>query len=187
MDAQEKKRLANEKRLKAVQEWKRNRNQQSVKVEAKAIRVNFEDLSEKKKAENKLTLFNSDGEEDNFENDFHIRPQFEGAKGQQLLEFNSELSSRFKLDERFKEDDDLPETNAAEVNEEKVKNIKILESILGYEVAEKFPEGKSSIKKKRLMRFDPEDESASKYLKINDISEEQPQTKVRKKKEKKKS
>ncbi|GBL53821.1 hypothetical protein AVEN_131726-1, partial [Araneus ventricosus] len=41
MDAQEKKRLANEKRLKAVQEWKRNRNQQSVKVEAKAIRVNF--------------------------------------------------------------------------------------------------------------------------------------------------
>ncbi|CAL1271193.1 unnamed protein product [Larinioides sclopetarius] len=181
MDAQEKKRLANEKRLKAIQEWK-TRNQQSAKVEAKAIRVNFEDLPEKNTAENKLTLFNSDGEEDNFENDFHIRPQFEGARGQQLLELNSELSSRFKLDERFKEDGDLPETNATEANEEKVKNIKILESILGYEVAEKFPEGKSS--KKRLMRFDPEDESASKYLKANDISEEQPPTKVQKKKDK---
>ncbi|XP_055935217.1 nucleolar protein 8-like [Argiope bruennichi] len=184
MDAQEKKRLANEKRLKAIQEWKKNRNLHSVKVEAKPVRVNFEELGKKNIPENKLTLFNSDGEEDNFEDDFHVRPQFEGAKGQELLELNAELSSRFKLDERFKEDDDLSETNAAEINEEKVKNIKILESVLGYEVAEKFPEGKSVIKKKRLMRFDPEDENASKYLKANDISEEHPQTKVRKKKEK---
>ncbi|KAF8766629.1 Nucleolar protein 8 like protein [Argiope bruennichi] len=184
MDAQEKKRLANEKRLKAIHEWKKNRNLHSVKVEAKPVRVNFEELGKKNIPENKLTLFNSDGEEDNFEDDFHVRPQFEGAKGQELLELNAELSSRFKLDERFKEDDDLSETNAAEINEEKVKNIKILESVLGYEVAEKFPEGKSVIKKKRLMRFDPEDENASKYLKANDISEEHPQTKVRKKKEK---
>ncbi|GIX84694.1 uncharacterized protein CEXT_171151, partial [Caerostris extrusa] len=95
-------------------------------------------------AKNEFTLFNSDGEEDNFEDDFKIRPQFEGKRGQQVIN---------------------------EVNNEKTKNIKILESILGHEVIEKFPEDKSSVKK-RLMRFDPENESASKYLKTSEISEE---------------
>lgn len=44
MDTAEKKRLANEKRLKAIQEWKKNRNQQSLKVGVKPVRVNFVSL-----------------------------------------------------------------------------------------------------------------------------------------------
>ncbi|GIY10339.1 uncharacterized protein CDAR_44351 [Caerostris darwini] len=182
-NAIEKKRLANEKRLKAIQDWKKNRVQILPKLESKPVHKTYEIKDD---AKNEFTLFNSDGEEDNFEDDFKIRPQFEGKRGQQMLEMNSELSSRFKLDERFKEAEDISETNVNEVNNEKTKNIKILESILGHEVIEKFPEDKNSVKRKRLMRFDPENERASKYLKTSEIPEEPVLKKIKGKKRKEK-
>ncbi|GFR11928.1 uncharacterized protein TNCT_510821 [Trichonephila clavata] len=165
MNPEEKKRLANEKRLKAIQDWK-NRKQQPIKVEAKAVRKTYDEPEVKSNDKNKLTLFDSDGE-DNYENDFNIRPQFEGEKGQKLLERNSYLSSRFKLDERFKEDDDeeIPKIPVTEEQEEKIKNMKILESILGYEVVEKYnTEGQKLMKRNKMVRFDPEDKNASELL-----------------------
>ncbi|GFS50637.1 uncharacterized protein NPIL_247731 [Nephila pilipes] len=182
MDPVEKKRLANEKRLKAIQEWK-NRNQQLIKIEPKSVRTTFEEPSEKSLDKNKLTLFDSDEDEDNYEDDFSIRPQFEGEKGQYLLEKNAEFSSRFKLDERFKDDDneEISENIATQEKEEKIKNMKILESVLGYEVIEKYPDGRKPTKRQQMVRFDPEDENASEYLKTREISVKEPPKKVRKK------
>ncbi|GFY72727.1 uncharacterized protein TNIN_215541 [Trichonephila inaurata madagascariensis] len=166
MNPEEKKRLANEKRLKALKGWK-NRNQQPIKVEAKSVRKTYDDPEVKSNDKNKLTLFDSDGE-DNYEADFNIRPQFEGEKGQKLFERNSYLSNRFKLDERFKDDEEeeeIPEIPVTEEQEEKKKNIKILESILGYEVIEKYnTEGQKSMKRQKMVRFDPEDKNASEFL-----------------------
>lgn len=175
MDPSEKKRLANEKRLKAIREWKKNRSQQPIKINPKSTRKIFDEPSLKSNDENKLTLFDSDGEEDNCEVNFSIRPQFEGERGQYLFERHSELPSRFKLDERFKEDnEEIPEITITEEQEEKVKNMKILESVLGYEVIEKYPIVQKSMKRKKMVRFDPEDEDASEFLHTSKISDRPP-------------
>ncbi|KAG8186583.1 hypothetical protein JTE90_020874 [Oedothorax gibbosus] len=179
MDPEEKKRIANEKRIKAVQEWKRNRSQRS---NIKAVHHTF-DAPVKVNDSNKLKLFNSDDEEDTNELNFEIRPQFEGQSGQHLLEKSSQFSNRFKLDERFKIDDENP-VEIEEENDEKTKNFKILESILGYGVSEKFPKGKCGLRKRQILRFDPEDENASTLIKESEHLEEKPKKKIREKKEK---
>ncbi|XP_035219037.1 uncharacterized protein LOC118192235 isoform X2 [Stegodyphus dumicola] len=169
----DKKKISNEKRLQAVKAWKKNQRNVGGCCGKRTV---FEDVS---KEENKLKLFDSDNEEDNYDDAFNIRPQFEGPRGQQLLEMSSELSSRFKLDERFK-DDDHEQFEKEEENDEMKKNLKILESVLGHEVIPKHnTEGKA--KKRQLMRFDPEDENASKYMKRNEVSDEKKPKKINKK------
>ncbi|GFV75155.1 integrase catalytic domain-containing protein [Trichonephila clavipes] len=70
---------------------------------------------------------------------------------------------------------------ATEEQEEKKKNIEILESILGYEVIEKYnTEGQKSMKRQKMVRFDPEDENASEFL---ETPVEKPPKESRKKQE----
>ncbi|KFM66912.1 putative RNA-binding protein, partial [Stegodyphus mimosarum] len=170
----DKKKISNEKRLQAVKAWKKNQRNVGGYCGKRTV---FEDVVSKD--ENKLKLFDSDNEEDNYDDVFNIRPQFEGPRGQQLLEMSSELSSRFKLDERFR-DDDQEQCEEEEENDETKKNLKILESVLGHEVIPKHnTEGKA--KKRQLMRFDPDDENASKYMQRNEVSDEKKPKKINKK------
>lgn len=130
--------------------------------------------------EEKLQLFDSaDDEEKEEENDdFRIRPQYQGPHGLEILETNAQLSKRFKLDERFTEDFEPGGIKKSgieespEANEEKKKNIRILETILGHGV-----NAKSSVKtfiKKQQIRFDPEDENAVKFIKAAEKTSEKP-------------
>ncbi|XP_053724148.1 nucleolar protein 8 isoform X2 [Synchiropus splendidus] len=90
----------------------------------------------------------SDDEEDDDDDDkedkrFDIRPQFEGPAGQKLMELQSRfgMDERFRMDERFleeehdKKDEPNKEANVngdAEILEdEKKKNLSILQSVLG--------------------------------------------------------
>ncbi|GFV75158.1 uncharacterized protein TNCV_3190071 [Trichonephila clavipes] len=139
MNPAEKKRLSNLKRLKALLTWK-IRYQQPIKVEGKPVRKTYDEPEVKSNDKSKLTLFDSD-EEDNYEADFNIRPQFEGEKGQKLLERNTYLSSRFKLDERFKEDDEeeipeIPVKTMAYLAKARKDDLKTLATDLDLEIGE---------------------------------------------------
>ncbi|KAG7494610.1 hypothetical protein JOB18_034210 [Solea senegalensis] len=82
-----------------------------------------------------------DGEED--DSRFDIRPQFEGRAGQKLMELQSRFGTdeRFRMDSRFLEDDEGKEEesertkNMADedetLEEERKKNLSILQSVLG--------------------------------------------------------
>ncbi|XP_036388263.1 nucleolar protein 8 isoform X2 [Megalops cyprinoides] len=91
-------------------------------------------------------LFDSseDEEEDDGER-FHIKPQFEGKAGQKLMQLQSRFGTdeRFRMDSRFLESDDesnIPEETAAhsgvevQLEEEKKKNLDILQSLLNIDV-----------------------------------------------------
>lgn len=95
-------------------------------------------------------LFDSDEEDDDDEDDkdtdrFEIRPEFEGAAGQKLMELQSRFGTdkRFKMDARFLDDnkDDEEEEDSEmkaavteeeeALEEEKKKNLLILQNLLG--------------------------------------------------------
>ncbi|XP_054710674.1 nucleolar protein 8-like [Uloborus diversus] len=160
MNLEEKRKLANEKRLNAVKQWKRNRTFQKSSAGTHVI---FDDQNTSH-VDKKVKLFDSDSEDEKYETDFNIKPQFEGKHGRNLLEMSSDFSDRFKLDERFKDEEETVEDT--DKNEERTNNLKILESVLGHQVnhsvsAEKF------ISKKKQIRFDPDDVNASNCLKIS--------------------
>lgn len=191
-----KKKLSNEKRLNALKEWGKRTSFKNGTISIGNLdekcmqhnnRVVYNDIDYKEKneiecnAKNKLVLFNSSDSEDDDTDRFRQRPQFEGQNGQYLLEKSSEFSERFKLDERFKDDDlskrETHEEEKHEIISERNRNIEILEQVVGYEIPGKELLQEKFKKKKQIMRFDPEDEKTSMYLK--------PSTQEKKKKMKK--
>uniref|UniRef100_A0A8D0A971 Nucleolar protein 8 n=1 Tax=Sander lucioperca TaxID=283035 RepID=A0A8D0A971_SANLU len=80
----------------------------------------------------------SENEEDADEEEdgcrFDIRPQFEGQAGQKLMELQSRFGTdqRFRMDSRFlEEEEDNEETSEEALDEERKKNLSILQSVLG--------------------------------------------------------
>lgn len=89
------------------------------------------------KTEKKGRLFDDSDEEDD-EDAFGVRPQFEGKSGQKLLSLQSRFANdqRFKIDERFKEKGAEPEVEESkqepeELEEERKRNLAILDNLMG--------------------------------------------------------
>ncbi|XP_043194911.1 probable RNA-binding protein CG14230 [Amphibalanus amphitrite] len=124
------------------------------------------------------SLFGEDEDEEEEQedaDDFRVRPQYEGAKGQKLQALQARFGAddRFTLDERFAEEDqqspedrgEEEEERGEEVREEHRQQMNILDSVLGT-AAE--PERKGKLAKKKNsdsgpVRFDPSLESHAQY------------------------
>ena len=101
------------------------------------------------RAKNALFDDSDDGDDDVEGDTFKVRPQFEGKKGQKLLELQSRFAGgddRFRIDARFREerddgggDGDGGEGSGGDdggggeldLEAEKKRNLKILQSIVG--------------------------------------------------------
>ena len=103
-------------------------------------------LKKKQKGNKKeMKLFNENDDNENiddYKNDFKIKKQFEGAKGQELLEMQTKFRNdkRFNIDNRFLEENDTAVEVANDNNEDNERNwqMNILENVIGKKL--RFPE-----------------------------------------------
>nr|XP_023016881.1 nucleolar protein 8 [Leptinotarsa decemlineata] len=117
----------------------------------------------------KKSLFEENDSEDEFETNFSIKEQFQGKKGQKLLELQSRYKNdkRFNLDSRFLEPDDTEMKEVHEEDEdislveEKNKEYEILEKVLGKRVQKM--QNQTESQQKKMLRFDPSQPEHSKY------------------------
>ncbi|CAG4947379.1 unnamed protein product [Colias eurytheme] len=148
--------------------------------------------------QNRNNLFDDEDSDDGI--NFNIKEQFEGKKGQKVLDLQSRYKSdkRFVLDERFAEDSDegdavasekqLEEDETVELEraDEKSKQVKILQDVLGVAIRSNHtkPQDSSSKTKAKLgmLRFDPLQPDHAKFL-----APVEPKEEVSKKSKKKKS
>ncbi|CAK1552501.1 unnamed protein product [Leptosia nina] len=132
----------------------------------KIIFSDDDDVSNVNKTTNRKELF--DGGDSDEEINFEIKEQFEGKKGQKVLDLQSRYKSdkRFILDERFAEQSDNEEDNNmkgelsedVELNQtdEKSKQLNILQDLLGVPIKVKSHEQPNKVKTKLgMLRFDP--------------------------------
>ncbi|XP_067001226.2 probable RNA-binding protein CG14230 [Anabrus simplex] len=131
------------------------------------VKMNSSETLENSSKDKKGKLFSDDESEDE-DNDFKIKSQFEGIKGQKLLALQARYANdkRFTLDERFYESDDNTEeklnSKPDEVVDEKKNQLRILGSILGQEL--RTSEDKTTKqKRKSMLRFDPTKPDHEKY------------------------
>lgn len=121
----------------------------------------------------KQTLFD-EGEEDdgnNYRNDFQIKQQFEGEKGQKLLELQTRYKndSRFQIDDRFKDEDQLDndeeegEQEQDEGEHERKWQMAILENVVGKKFQPRDTQNEST-RNKLMTRFDPSREDHNAFL-----------------------
>ncbi|KAH9642504.1 hypothetical protein HF086_008914 [Spodoptera exigua] len=130
--------------------------------------------------QNHTVLFEDD-DADESDNDlnFEVKKQYEGKKGQKVLDLQSRYKSdkRFTLDERFIDDDEDEETDNKETNtieevelgtaDEKAKQMNILQDVLGVTLKPKYSENIDSKKSKPklgMLRFDPHQPDHAKFL-----------------------
>ncbi|CAH0552142.1 unnamed protein product [Brassicogethes aeneus] len=165
---------ANLKRLQSLNRMKEGYKSQKLTINKALAKVDatqdnkvvFSGKSSEKK--DKKSLFDdeeSDGE--NFEDNFKVKEQFQGKKGQKLLELQSKFKNdkRFALDERFVEEDDeqvMTENRDLEdltLEEEKQKELEILGEVLG----KNLPAKSKLNEEKQMLRFDPTQPEHSKY------------------------
>ncbi|CAM1298876.1 Uncharacterised protein g2246 [Pycnogonum litorale] len=152
----------------------------------------------------KDALFGSDDEDEPNAGDmFKVKPKYEGKKGQKLIELQAKFGNddRFKMDENFLGDSDEDSNDVQggkncsvdgaaqradddddenEINDERERNINILETVLGRQIREPAPEkiAKSYFRDTKEMRYDPNDPNCSRFeIKI----ERKPENKVKKK------
>ncbi|XP_038211039.1 probable RNA-binding protein CG14230 [Zerene cesonia] len=146
--------------------------------------------------QNRNNLFDDEDSDDGI--NFNIKEQFEGKKGQKVLDLQSRYKSdkRFVLDQRFAEDSDEgneeelgvknveeDETVELEQADEKSKQVKILQDVLGVAIRSKHQESSSKTKAKLgMLRFDPLQPDHAKFL-----APVEPKEEVSKKSKKKKS
>uniref|UniRef100_A0A2A4JLV8 RRM domain-containing protein n=1 Tax=Heliothis virescens TaxID=7102 RepID=A0A2A4JLV8_HELVI len=137
-----------------------------------------ENNNKTKRKEKNNTLFEDNGDESDGELNFEVKKQFEGKKGQKVLDLQSRYKSdkRFTLDERFIDDDGEEETdqrqdnNSEEVElgtaDEKAKQMNILQDVLGVTIKQKYTDNDSKNKKPKLgmLRFDPLQPDHAKFL-----------------------
>ncbi|XP_019716024.1 nucleolar protein 8 isoform X3 [Hippocampus comes] len=111
-----------------------------------------------------------DGDDEEDGGRFHIRPQFEGQAGQKLMELQSRFGTdeRFRMDSRFLEEeekeDDKEEsevkTSVAEdedfLQEEKRRNMSILQGLLGHQATSAKPSAKTkTFRDVSALHYDP--------------------------------
>ncbi|XP_047996834.1 probable RNA-binding protein CG14230 [Leguminivora glycinivorella] len=156
----------------------------------------FANRPEQKKKVTKNTLFDDD--ESDGEVNFEIKKQYEGKKGQKVLDLQSRYKSdkRFVLDERFIEEDqtedetgdldgerDPSEPVEGSQGDEKTKQIKILEDVLGVAIkphATRPDKDKKPKPSMGMIRFDPMNPEHSKF--VVPMEEVKPDSKKAKKK-----
>lgn len=148
--------------------------------------------NQKQAKKSKVSLFDESDEDEDFSANFEIKKQFEGKKGQKLLELQSKFKndSRFAVDERFLEDDDNEdgeqEEKTKELNEdmtyeeEKEKQFGILEEVLGVKVNKKVSDEKSR-RQIGMLRFDPSQPEHNVY----EIKTSKPETETKSKRKRK--
>ncbi|PSN33676.1 hypothetical protein C0J52_18989 [Blattella germanica] len=120
----------------------------------------------------KSSLFNDSSDDNDEDDDFKIRSQFEGEKGQKLLQLQTKYANdkRFTLDERFYEsEDDSTKENAdktesgGDLEEEKKRQLEILENVLGRGIP--VSQSKNKNKGTAMLRFDPSKPDHAKFEK----------------------
>ncbi|CAG5136252.1 unnamed protein product [Candidula unifasciata] len=178
----------NQKRLMAIKEnLKLKQAQQSIgltalkDVDSKNLgqRIVFKDDSSdeddktgKDNLQKKLTLFDSEDEEEDTEDIFKSKPHMEGKKGEKLMRMEQKIGDpRFKLDARFalsdseEEEGDYEDRNKPltdidkSLAEEKLASLKVLENVVGKTTLARFSEKlKRNVKHitdMNKLRFDP--------------------------------
>ncbi|KAG5897302.1 hypothetical protein JTB14_011465 [Gonioctena quinquepunctata] len=132
---------------------------------------NHKQLGRNQDSLKKSLFIENDSEEEDFEADFNVKEQFQGEKGQKLLELQSKYKNdkRFALDSRFLENNteiekshrEKEENEDVTFEEEKNKEYEILEQVLGKKITklQKQSEGPQ----KKMLRFDPSQPEHSKY------------------------
>ncbi|KAM7401672.1 hypothetical protein PAMP_016968 [Pampus punctatissimus] len=147
-------------------------------------------------------LFGSEDEEDGDEEEndsrFDIRPQFEGRSGQKLMELQSRFGTddRFRMDSRFLEEDEDKEEESERkrsvteedeaLEEERKKNMSILQSVLGS--SQQICSSKTAIKAKTFrdvsaLHYDPSREEHAAYETKTDETKKESKAARRKKRE----
>ncbi|KAK7499570.1 hypothetical protein BaRGS_00009222 [Batillaria attramentaria] len=122
--------------------------------------------SSKQHQQQQPQLFSGSGQESSEEEDvdetFRLRPQFEGEKGKKLMALQSRFGRdmRFRMDERFQEsgseveEEEEKEEEETAADEEKSRSLKILETVLGHKV--KVPSHKDRVfKDMNKLRYIP--------------------------------
>ncbi|XP_049964548.1 LOW QUALITY PROTEIN: probable RNA-binding protein CG14230 [Schistocerca serialis cubense] len=103
--------------------------------EMSTVHTDDENDDGEKPVDKPSTLFDDESSDDEI-NDFKIKAQFEGRKGQKLLELQSKYANdkRFTLDERFYESDDdevsVEPDKVVEFQDEKKRQLNILQDVL---------------------------------------------------------
>ncbi|XP_045777106.1 nucleolar protein 8 [Maniola jurtina] len=126
-----------------------------------------------KQNNHKPTLFDDGGSDD--EINFEVKKQYEGKKGQKVLDLQSRYKSdkRFVLDERFVEDSesekDDGQNDEEEVDlnqaDEKSRQLNTLQDLLGVTIKSKSTDTTNKTKTKLgMLRFDPTQPEHAKYL-----------------------
>ncbi|XP_075981368.1 putative RNA-binding protein CG14230 [Anticarsia gemmatalis] len=130
------------------------------------------------KKQHKNTLFDEDAEDSDNELNFEVKKQFEGKKGQKVLDLQTRYKSdkRFTLDERFIDEDEEEEGQDEEKSgdeevelgsvDEKAKQLNILQDVLGVTLKTKVVDADSKKSKPKLgmLRFDPMQPDHAKFL-----------------------
>jgi len=143
--------------------------------------------------QNRFTLFDDAEDENDHEYNFEVKEHFEGKKGKKLMELQSRFKNdkRFTMDARFLEDqsDEEAENGKNETQEdqevsyenEKEKQLDILEQVLGQKISRKPADKKSndSKKTKMMLRFDPSQPEHSKYEVKEPVGQEKTKVKLR--------
>lgn len=119
-----------------------------------------------KDTNDKIALFeDSDEDEESYIN-FEVKEQFQGEKGQKLLQLQSRFKNdkRFTMDAKFLEDENecsdekgqnLKTVEDSTNNEEKQMQFQILQEVLGVQISKPSVNKESLNKKKGMLRFDP--------------------------------
>ncbi|KTG35797.1 hypothetical protein cypCar_00004821 [Cyprinus carpio] len=153
----------NQKRLAALEQRQKETEQQK-----KLIQGALSNVKNNKPGGSKL--FDSEDEDDGAEDEqFQIKPQFEGKAGQKLMELQASFGtdSRFQVDSRFLESDAEPEDQdeAApeedadkQLLEEKKKSLDILQSILNTNIQPQNTRKGKMFKDVSSLHYDPTQE-----------------------------
>ncbi|CAF4808380.1 unnamed protein product [Pieris macdunnoughi] len=128
-----------------------------------------EDVSETTNSKRKPDLFEGDGSGD--EINFEIKEQFEGRKGQKVLDLQSKYKTdkRFVLDERFAEESNEEDDNIENIElnqaDEKATQLNILQNVLGVPIKTRQHDPSNKVKAKiGMLRFDPLQPEHAKFL-----------------------
>ncbi|KAK5648978.1 hypothetical protein RI129_003870 [Pyrocoelia pectoralis] len=137
----------------------------------KSNKIVFDDANVLDKSESKkLALFSEEnGDDDEEVYNLNVREELEGLQGQKLMQ----LQSRFRNDERFKmnsrfleeEPQEENEQDAVDMDDEKEKQMEILESVLGQKIKRHLTKNEThtSNKPTMMLRFDPSQPEHSQY------------------------
>uniref|UniRef100_A0A665VE08 Nucleolar protein 8 n=1 Tax=Echeneis naucrates TaxID=173247 RepID=A0A665VE08_ECHNA len=133
-----------------------------------------------------------DGDEEGDNSRFDIRPQFEGRAGQKLMALQSRFGTdeRFRMDSRFLEEDEEDkesgEKEDEDLEQERKKNLSILQSVLGS--SQQTYSSKTASKAKNFrdvsaLHYDPSKEEHAVFETITDEAKESKSARRKKREE----